>query len=137
MAYAMNSAIPAAAAAAVLVACVSAAVTPLRVRQGRLWIIPAALSVLFLAGSLRAMMTGGALGFWPEHIRNDWNNQIFVDLLLAAACAYFLLMPRARAVSMRVFPWFVAIAATGSIGLLAMIARMLFLEHKAASDTKL
>ena len=34
---------------------------------------------------------------------------------------------------MRVLPWFVAIAMTGSIGLLAMIARVLFLEHKAAA----
>ena len=75
------------------------------------------------------------MGFWAEHTRNDWNNQIFVDLLLSASCVYFLLLARARAVSMRVLPWFMAIAATGSIGLLAMIARVLFLERSAAIKT--
>lgn len=64
-------------------------------------------AALFFAGSLRAIATGGMFGFWAEHIRNDWNNQIFIDLLLSASCAYFLL--------------------------LAMIARVLFLERKAAS----
>ena len=77
------------------------------------------------------MQTGGAFGFWGEHTRNDWNNQIFLDLLLCAGCAYFLLLDRARAVSMRVLPWFFAIATLGSIGLLAMVARVLFLEDKA------
>lgn len=89
------------------------------------------LAVLFFAGSLRAVATGGLFGFWSEHVRNDWNNQIFLDLLMSAACAYFLLLERARAVSMRVLPWFLAIAGLGSIGLLAMLARVLFLEQKA------
>ena len=43
----------------------------------------------FFAGSQRAIATGGVFGFWAEHIRNDWNNQIFIDLLLSASCAYF------------------------------------------------
>ena len=131
----MNFMIPAIAAAAVFAVCGTAAAVPLRLNRARLWMIPAALSALFFAGSLRAIATGGVLGFWSEHIRNDWNNQIFVDLLLAAACAYLLLLARARAVSMRVVLWFVAIAATGSIGLLAMIARVLFLEQKAAGSS--
>ncbi len=110
----------------------AALVAPRFARVGSWW-IPALLAALFFAGSLRAIATGGVFGFWAEHIRNDWNNQIFIDLLLSASCAYFLLLARARAVAMRVLPWFVAIAMTGSIGLLAMIARVLFLERKAAS----
>lgn len=133
MTIALNTVIPALAAGVILAACSFAAMQPLKINRARLWMIPALLSALFFAGSVKAMATDGVLGFWPEHIRNDWNNQIFVDLLLAASCAYFLLLARARTVSMRVFPWFMAIAATGSIGLLAMIARMLFLEHKAVS----
>jgi len=98
--------------------------------EGR-WRVPALLSAAFFVGSLLAIRSGGALGFWGEHTRNDWNNQIFLDLLLCAGCAYFLLLDRARAVSLRVLPWFLAIACLGSIGLLAMLARVLFLEERA------
>ena len=38
---------------------------------------------------------------------------------------------------MPVFPWFVAIAASGSIGLLAMTARVLSLEEKRRLDAAL
>ncbi len=134
MSDSLNTLIPAFAAAAIVAVCALAAVRTLKVDPARIWIIPALLSAVFFAGSLRAVATGGLLGFWTEHIRNDWNNQMFVDLLLSASCAYFLLLARARAVSMRVLPWFVTIAATGSIGLLAMLARMLFLEHKIAAS---
>lgn len=135
MADSINSVIPALAAAAVLAVCCVAAVLPFKINRARLWVIPALLSAAFFAASLRAMWTGGMLGFWPEHIRNDWTNQIFLDLLLAASAAYFLLLPRARAAAMHILPWFLAIAATGSIGLLAMIARLLFLEQKNASGS--
>lgn len=95
------------------------------------WRIPALLAAGFFALSLIPISTGGPFGFWGEHIRNDWNNQIFLDLLLCAGCAWFLLLDRARAVSLQVLPWFLAIACLGSIGLLAMLARVLFLEEKA------
>lgn len=129
----LNALVPAAAAVVVLMVGIGAALKPQRLAQSGLWWVPALLSALFFAGSLRAISTGGTFGFWAEHIRNDWNNQIFLDLLLSASCAYFLLLTRARAVSMRVLPWFLAIATTGSIGLLAMTARVLFLERNAAS----
>ena len=96
-----------------------------------LWRVPAALSALFFAASLVPVTSGGLLGFWPEHIRNDWGNQIFADLLLCAGSAFFLILPRARAVGMNPLLWLLAIAATGSIGLLATLARLLYLEEKA------
>ncbi len=126
-----NMLIPAAAAAVVLIVGIGAALIAPRHVRGNLWWILALLSALFFAVSLHAIATSGVFGFWVEHIRNDWTNQIFIDLLLSASCAYFLLLARARAVSMRVLPWFLAIATTGSIGLLAMIAHELFLERKA------
>ena len=128
----LNTLVPAAAAGVFVVVGIAAASNLQRFRQPGLWWIPALLSAAFFAGSLSVIATGGALGFWAEHTRNDWNNQIFVDLLLCASCAYFLLLTRTRAASMKVLPWFVLIAATGSIGLLAMIARLLFLERSAA-----
>lgn len=73
------------------------------------------------------MAFAGPFGFWPEHVRNAWGNQIWFDLLLSVGMAFALLAPRARAQGMRLVPWFIAVACTGSVGLLAMGARYLFL----------
>ena len=56
-------------------------------------------------------------------------NQIWFDLLLSMGTAFALLAPRAKARGIRLAPWFVAIACTGSVGLLAMAARYLFLSE--------
>jgi hypothetical protein len=95
------------------------------------WVAPAALAFLFLAWSLFAVSREGLLGVWPEHVRNAWSNQVWFDLLLGIGSAFVLLAPRARAVGMRPGPWFVAVACTGSIGLLAMLARYLFLAERS------
>lgn len=95
------------------------------------WMVPALLSIGFLGWSLHAVAVGGPLGFWTEHIRNAWGNQIWFDLLLAVGMAWTLLLPRARAAGMRPLPWLVLILCTGSIGLCAMVARCLFLESRA------
>ena len=131
----VNTLVPAAAAAVFVVVGIGAAIQAWRISLGGLWWVPALLSAGFFIGSLRAIATGGTFGFWAEHTRNDWNNQIFLDLLLSASCAYFLLLARARAVSMHVLPWFILIATTGSIGLLAMVARVLFLERSPQTGT--
>jgi hypothetical protein len=99
------------------------------------WWEPALLSAVFLGFSGYAMMSEGTFGFWPEHVRNNWGNQIFIDLLIAASVAFTLLVPRARAAGMKPLPWFALIACTGSIGLLAMVARCLFLERDARMQT--
>ena len=131
MSVPINVLIPAAAAALFVLVGIGAGLRAGRADRPGKWQVPALLAAAFFAGSLIPIETGGSLGFWAEHTRNDWNNQIFLDLLLCASCAYFLLLGRARAVSMRVVPWFLAIACLGSIGLLAMVARVLFLEEKA------
>ncbi|MFM7373090.1 MAG: hypothetical protein ACKO2Z_35980, partial [Sphaerospermopsis kisseleviana] len=41
-----------------------------------LWLFPALLSVLFLTFSAYTVAVGGLYGFWTEHIRNFWGNQI-------------------------------------------------------------
>jgi hypothetical protein len=40
------------------------------------WLFPAMLSLLFLLFSLKAIVSEGLLGFWAEHTRNLWGNQI-------------------------------------------------------------
>lgn len=96
------------------------------------WKWPAGLSLAFLAWSLGAAWMEGPLGFWPEHTRHAWGNQIWFDLLLAAGVALAFLVPQARSLGMRPLPWVLAVACTGSIGLLAMTARVLYLKEKQA-----
>lgn len=102
----------------------------------RSWMIPATLSVIFLALTVDVVAKAGPLGFWNEHLRGPWGAQIWCDLLLAAGTATALLLPRARAVGMRPIPWMLAVLASGSIGLLAMTARCLFLEARLTTPPK-
>ncbi|MEM9838746.1 MAG: hypothetical protein AAF830_06265 [Pseudomonadota bacterium] len=97
------------------------------------WIYPAVLMIVFTAWSLGAVITEGPLGFWQNHVANMWGIQVWVDLLMAVGAAYFLLLPRARAVGMTSEVWIILICCTGSIGLFTMLARMLFLERQQAS----
>ncbi len=97
------------------------------------WRIPAGLGLAFLAWSLAAIAIEGPTGFWPEHTRNLWGNQIWFDLLLAAGTAFSLLLPRARAAGMNPWPWLVLILCSGSIGLLAALARLLWLEARRSA----
>lgn len=95
------------------------------------WKIPAVVSVLFLGWSIYAIGSGGQTGFWIEHTRNAWGNQIWFDLLIGIGIAWTLLVPRARAVGMRPWLWLTLIALTGGIGLTAMFARCRYLETRS------
>lgn len=75
------------------------------------------------------------LGFWTEHTRNLWGNQIWFDLLLATGIGWFLVMPEAKSLGIRPLPWLLLIACTGSIGFLAMIARLLYLRERFAANS--
>jgi hypothetical protein len=95
------------------------------------WLLPATLGALFLAWSVYAVSREGLLGFWPEHVRSAWGNQIWFDLLLSLGVSFCLIASRAKTVGMRLRPWFVAVACTGSIGLLWMLARYMFLVERS------
>lgn len=95
------------------------------------WMFPAALSALFLAYSAIAILNEGPLGFWTEHTRNLWGNQIWFDLLLAIGVGWTLIVGPARALGMKLIPWLFLILCTGSIGVLAMVARFLYLRARA------
>ena len=97
------------------------------------WRIPAVLCALFAGWSFWAIGTEGPLGFWTEHTRNRWGVQIWFDLLLAAGAAWFLAAPEAKRRGMALAPWLALIACTGSIGIMAMLARLQFLREKDAA----
>lgn len=98
-----------------------------------LWLLPAITSFLFLVFSGIAVAKQGLFGFWVEHsLRSLWGNQIWFDLLLMASIAWYLVLPQARKLGMSLPFWLLLIVSTGSIGFLAMLARLLFLQNRAA-----
>jgi hypothetical protein len=99
-------------------------------RQPVSWTLPAGAAFAFFLWTAVAAFREGPKGFWSEHTRNLWSNQIWFDLLLAAATALTFMAPRAREVGMRAVPWTLFVLATGSIGLLAMCARISYLEAR-------
>jgi hypothetical protein len=99
------------------------------------WLFPAGLALLFLGWSLAAGVVEGPVGFWQEHTRSMWGNQIWFDLLLAIGVGCFLIIPQAKALHMRVYPWLVLIICTGCIGFLAMVSRLMYLREHAHEKT--
>lgn len=101
-------------------------------RMNNSWIFPATLSLLFLLFSLKAIASEGLSGVWFEHTRDLWGNQIWFDLLLGVGIGWYLIVPQAKSLGMRLYLWLVLIVCTGCIGFLAMIARLLYLRDCSA-----
>jgi hypothetical protein len=93
------------------------------------WQLPAVGSLLFLLFSLYATLQEG-VRFWTEHTKNLWGNQIWFDLLLTASIGWYFIVPAAKAAKMNLLLWFALVAGTGSIGFLAMVARLMYLQEQ-------
>ena len=105
---------------------------PNAIRHANAWVLPAALCVAFSLWTAYALVNEGIIAIWHEISRSLWSNQIFVDLLLAVGVAIAFLVPEARRLGMKPVPWVIAIAGTGCIALLAMLARVLYVRARAA-----
>lgn len=99
------------------------------------WQWPAGLALLFLGFTLWPVLREGLLGFWPPIAQSLWGNQIALDLLCAWALSWCWLAPRARAQGMWLPLWLLLVLSTGSIALLGMLARLLYLEARARVRT--
>jgi hypothetical protein len=93
--------------------------------------VAAILGAAFIAFSIWTVLDGGLLPFWFNHTTNLAGNQVWFDLLISVVLAFVLLLPRARAQGMAILPWALAVAASASIALLVMVARLLWLEQTA------
>ena len=100
------------------------------------WSGTAAIAAALAAWTVHAVATGGPLGFWPNHTQDAWGNQVWFDLLIALGLGWALVLPRARAVGMRPWPWLAALCLSGSIGLAAMIARCRYLEIRTRTPVR-
>jgi hypothetical protein len=94
-------------------------------------VLAGALSAGFAAFTAFTIATEGVFPVILNHTSNLWGVQVWWDLLFSLSIATFLILPRARAAGMSVWPWTLFILATASIGLLAMCARLFWLEHRA------
>ena len=96
------------------------------------WIVPAILSLAFLAFSLVTIAQEGLFGFWANHTEDLWGLQVWMDLLFAVAISWTFLVPEARKQDMAILPWGILVVCTASIGLWAMMARVLYLRERSA-----
>lgn len=71
----------------------------------------------------------GVVGFFTNHSQNLTGLQVWWDLIMCALIALFFIAPRARAQGMSVTLWGIFVGTTASIGLLAMCARLFWLEQ--------
>lgn len=94
--------------------------------------IAASLGAGFAAYTAGTIMSEGVSLVWTNHTSNMWGVQVWWDLLFAVVTALFLIAPRARQVGMNLPLWTLFVATTASIGLLAMIARLFWLERRVA-----
>ena len=95
--------------------------------------IAAMLSGGFAAFTAVTIFKEGVMPVWLNHTSNLWGVQVWWDLLFSLGVASFFIVPRARAQGMNVPVWLLFVALTASIGLLAMVARLFWLEKQAAT----
>ncbi len=97
--------------------------------RGDGWRVPAALAVGFVAWSSYAIVAAGPFGFWHLHTADPWGTQVWFDLVLALGVGWFLIQPRLRRAGLSPLPWLALVTLTGSIGMLALLTRILLAER--------
>lgn len=95
------------------------------------WLVPAAFGVLIAGWTGYALYLEGWSGLWAVAGGSAWGLQLWNDRLISTTAAFFLLQNRARAAGMKSETWVIAVIFTGSIGLLLMLARTVYLERRA------
>ncbi len=96
--------------------------------------LAAALCFVFTAYTSVQLLREGPLMFLTNHSANLTGIQVWWDLITAVVIAFFFIAPRARVVGMNVVPWAILAGLTASIGLLAMCARLFWLESQRAAQ---
>jgi predicted transporter len=94
------------------------------------WLIPTVALVSLAALIGFAILQQEQSNFWPLVTGSSVGLIVWIDRLMAVTVAFFLLQNRARAVNMKSEAWVLGAIFTGSLGLLMMLARTLYLERK-------
>ena len=93
-------------------------------------LLAAMLSGAFGAYTAVQIAQEGVVTFFTNHTANMTGLQVWVDLVICVVIGVFLIAPRARKAGMNLLPWVLFVGATASIGLLAMCARLFWLESQ-------
>lgn len=93
------------------------------------WLVPTVCCVLIAGWTAYAWYEEGLSSAWNKIGDSAWGLQAWTDRLMSTAAAFFLLQNRARAAGMKSEAWVLAVIFTGSIGLLFMLARTVYLER--------
>ncbi|MFZ1741446.1 MAG: hypothetical protein WAT93_01255 [Pontixanthobacter sp.] len=96
--------------------------------------VAASLAAGFGAFTAVTIWAEGVLPVIINHTSNLWGVQVWFDLLISVTIALLFILPRARKVKMNVPLWALFVASTASIGLLAMVGRLFWLERAAMSQ---
>lgn len=98
------------------------------------WILPAFLAVAFLSFSIWAIVTTGQpFGFVAEHTHSTWGAQIGLDLFNALFAGMYFATVLSRQYHFRAWPYVLLTLCTGSPGVLALAARVLYARSTIAS----
>lgn len=98
--------------------------------------IAAVLCAVFSVYTAIQITSEGVMMFFTNHTGNLTGIQVWWDLVMCVIIALFFIAPRARTVGMNVPLWALFVGSTASIGLLAMVARMFWLEQQAVSSSQ-
>ncbi len=98
-----------------------------------IWLLPASLAVAFLLLTAWTIVTTGQpAGFVFEHVHSRWGTQIGIDLFNALFAGVYFAHVLSRHYRFRVWPYVALTLCTGSPGLLALAARVLYARSEAA-----
>ena len=86
---------------------------------------------LFTAFTAVQIGQEGIVQFYVNHTQDLTGLQVWWDLIMCVIMVLFLAAPRLRTVGMNVPLWMLFACCTASIGLLAMLARLFWLENQA------
>lgn len=95
-------------------------------------VLSAMLSAGFAAFTAVTIWHEGVITVIANHTANLWGVQVWWDLLISLTVALFFVLPRARAAGMNLPLWTLFVVSTASIGLLAMIARLFWIERQTS-----
>jgi hypothetical protein len=99
-------------------------------------LLAGALSAGFAAFTAVTIASEGVLPVIANHSSNLWGVQVWWDLLFSLSIGYFFALPRAKAAGMNLPLWTMFVLTTASIGLLAMIARLFWLEQAQGTPAR-
>jgi len=99
-----------------------------------IWMLPVFLAVAFLVFTVWTIAaTGQPLGFVVEHTHSPWGAQIGIDLFNALCVSIYFANVLSRQYRFRAWPYVLLTLCTGSPGVLALAARVLYARRASVA----